>query len=115
MLPHIHWGSQIHEPGTPMESHGIAWNPVLLRPVFERDQKKIGLQPLLQVDLPILFQDKEPLLEGETLTVQSRTAVPTDFSSGEDWSWRLRQCPDFDPRQPTVWLLEGLMMRPGGC
>ncbi|CAL1159359.1 unnamed protein product [Cladocopium goreaui] len=69
---------------------------------------------VFEVDLPILFQDKEPLLEGETLRVQSRTAVPTDFSSGEDWSWRLRQCPDFDPRQPTVWLLEGLMMRPGG-
>jgi len=65
---------------------------------------------VFEVDLPILFQDKEPLLEAETLTVQSRTAVPTDFSSGEDWSWRLRQCPDFDPRQPTVWLLEGLMM-----
>ena len=79
----------------------ILWNP-----------KKFRVSTA-QVDLPILFQDKEPLLEGETLTVQSRTAVPTDFSSGEDWSWRLRQCPDFDPRQPTIWLLEGLMMRPG--
>jgi len=82
------------------EAHGIPWNRMESRSS--------------QVDLPILFQDKEPLLEGETLRVQSRTAVPTDFSSGEDWSWRLRQCPDFDPRQPTVWLLEGLMMRPGG-
>ena len=64
------------------------------------------------MDLPILFQDKEPLLEGETLSVQSRTVVPTDFSSGEDWSVKLQNT-DFDPTQPTVWLLEGLMMHPG--
>ncbi|CAE7219153.1 unnamed protein product [Symbiodinium natans] len=64
---------------------------------------------VFEVDLPILLQDKEPLLEGESLTVQSRTVVPTDFSSGEDWSWKLQNT-DFDPTQPTVWLLEGLMM-----
>jgi len=64
---------------------------------------------VFEVDLPILFQDKEPLLEGETLSVQSRTVVPTDFSSGEDWSVKLQNT-DFDPTQPTVWLLEGLMM-----
>eukprot|EP00438_Fugacium_kawagutii_P035506 Skav219706 [mRNA] locus=scaffold2416:76881:79121:- [translate_table: standard] len=64
---------------------------------------------VFEVDLPILFQDKEPLLEGETMTVQSRTIVPTDFSSGEDWSTKLQHT-DFDPPRPTVWLLEGLMM-----
>ena len=71
---------------------------------------QLATQP--EVDLPILFQDKEPLLEGETLSVQSRTVVPTDFSSGEDWSVKLQNT-DFDPTQPTVWLLEGLMMHPG--
>eukprot|EP00913_Durusdinium_trenchii_P020265 g19038.t1 len=65
---------------------------------------------VFEVDLPILFQEKEPLLEGETLTVQSRSVVPTDFSSGEDWSTKLQRDEHFDPTQPTVWLLEGLMM-----
>jgi len=78
---------------------------------------------IFEVDLPILFDEKEPLLQDEQISVLSRTVVPTDFSSTDDWAAKLlasapshvspRARQDyyhFDPSVPTIWLLEGLMM-----
>lgn len=80
---------------------------------------------VFEVDLPILFDEKEPLLQDEPISVFSRTVVPTDFSSTDDWTSKLlsfspsqvgpwaralKNDAPFDPSVPTVWLLEGLMM-----
>eukprot|EP00439_Symbiodinium_sp_Y106_P066638 s1482_g10.t2 len=44
---------------------------------------------VFEVDLPILFDEKEPLLQDEPISVFSRTVVPTDFSSTDDWTSKL--------------------------
>eukprot|EP00747_Dinoflagellata_sp_TGD_P205620 gnl/TRDRNA2_/TRDRNA2_79350_c0_seq2.p1 gnl/TRDRNA2_/TRDRNA2_79350_c0~~gnl/TRDRNA2_/TRDRNA2_79350_c0_seq2.p1 ORF type:complete len:339 (-),score=52.69 gnl/TRDRNA2_/TRDRNA2_79350_c0_seq2:547-1563(-) len=70
---------------------------------------------VFEVDQQTTFDVKEPLLQGEKLSVMSRAVVGTDFSDASSnavnpqWSRDL-QVRGFDPNVPTVWLLEGLMM-----
>lgn len=73
---------------------------------------------VFEVDQPTTFDVKEPLLEGEPISVLSRTVVGVDFvnpGSGPGheppMGWREALLNSgFNPDVPTVWLLEGLVM-----
>lgn len=65
---------------------------------------------VFEVDQQTNFDVKEPLTEGEALTVASREAVGFDFATGKKGGWtKALLGRGFDPALPTVWLLEGLL------
>lgn len=70
-----------------------------------------GLEELsiFEVDQQTTFDVKEPLLVGEKLAVAKRAVVGTEFTDQGRWSRDLIAA-GFDPKVPTVWLLEGLLM-----
>jgi len=76
---------------------------------------------VFEVDQPTIFDVKEQVLEHELskevggqssqqLTVGSRHIVPSDFSQPSHWARQLEAIPQFRKEEPTVWLLEGLVM-----
>jgi methyltransferase (TIGR00027 family) len=62
-----------------------------------------------EVDQQTIFDVKEPLVRGETVRVASRSVVATEFTQRGKWTDDLVSA-GYDPRVPTVWLLEGLFM-----
>lgn len=85
---------------------------VLLGAGFDaRAYRMAGLQGLkvFEVDQQTTFDVKEPLLKEERMLVASRAAVATEFSSPGRWGWDL-QAEGFNASEPTVWLIEGLLM-----
>ena len=65
---------------------------------------------VFEVDQQTTFDVKEPLLAGAELTVGARVAVGHDFATGGQNGWaKALMAHGFDPRVPTVWLLEGLL------
>ena len=63
-----------------------------------------------EVDKQDNFDVKEPLVANEPLSVASRHAIAAEFEDkGGQWARDLVAA-GFDPTQPTVWLLEGLVM-----
>ena len=65
---------------------------------------------VFEVDQQTTFDVKEPLLTGAELTVAARVAVGHDFATGGQNGWaKALLAHGFDPRVPTVWLLEGLL------
>lgn len=64
---------------------------------------------VFEVDQQTTFDVKEPLLVGDPLKVASRAVVGTEFTERGRWARDLLAA-GFDPRVPTVWLLEGLLM-----
>lgn len=62
---------------------------------------------VFELDLPPLISFKTRVLEGKLPTVQSCTAVPVDLR--DDWGAALVDA-GFDPRLPTAWLAEGLLV-----
>jgi len=67
---------------------------------------------VFEVDQPTLFDVKEQVLEQQAseLTVGSRHVVPADFSQPSHWARQLESMPQFRKEEPTLWLLEGLVM-----
>lgn len=64
---------------------------------------------VFEVDHKGAFDDKEPLLEGEEISVKSRTVLGLDFNDqGLNWGDEL-EAKGFNKGIPTVWLLEGLV------
>ena len=76
-----------------------------------RAYRMSGLPQLrvFEVDQATTFDVKEPLLESEPLSVQSRAVVATEFTERGRWATDL-EAAGFDKSVPTVWLLEGLLM-----
>jgi len=77
--------------------------------------RQANLMPLpelvvFEIDQPTTFDVKERLLvRAPPLTVRSRFPIPVDFNdSTTSWTRELLKN-GFDPRVPTVWLLEGLV------
>ncbi|MFF1548861.1 SAM-dependent methyltransferase [Streptomyces sp. NPDC058291] len=72
---------------------------------------RLGLPPgtrWFEVDLPEMTQFKNALLAHSGLALAcERRGVAADLR--EDWQASLRAA-GFDPQQPTVWLVEGLLM-----
>lgn len=70
---------------------------------------------VFEVDQQTTFDVKEPLVADEPITVKSRVVVSTDFSNFDRRNGTAQWADDllrsgFDPDEPTVWLLEGLVM-----
>ena len=64
---------------------------------------------VFEVDQKTTFDVKEPLLATEKLKVHSRHPIATEFTERGRWASDLLAA-GFDATQPSVWLLEGLLM-----
>ena len=65
---------------------------------------------VFEIDQQTTFDVKEPLLWDKNLTVASRTTVGYDFAKdGRDGWAQALVSHGFNPKIPTVWLLEGLL------
>ncbi|CAE8624362.1 unnamed protein product [Polarella glacialis] len=72
---------------------------------------------VFEVDLPEVFEVKEPVANEAPYLVKSRTVIATDFEGDRGsysklphWASELELTGGFERDVPTVWLLEGLMM-----
>jgi methyltransferase (TIGR00027 family) len=61
---------------------------------------------VFEVDMPEVLSFKDRVLDGQSPTCQ-RVALPADLR--EDWTPQLVEA-GFDPKAPTVWLIEGLFI-----
>lgn len=94
--------------------HGVRQLVLLGAGVDARAYRLEGVPELtvFEVDQQTTFDFKEPIVQQQRLTVRGRVTVATDFSTIHDeehWGSALLQH-GFDNAQPTVWLLEGLVM-----
>ena len=64
---------------------------------------------VFEVDQQTTFDVKEPLLSDEKLLVHSRYPIATEFTERGRWATDLLAA-GFDSTQPSIWLLEGLLM-----